>query len=90
MPGAVDREALLEAASAGGELKAHELLQLKVRYFTRGLMLGSQAWIESVPCQKLLSKLKRPRSAKPVEALSGGGLASVRPHSAKPPIEDPA
>ena len=85
----VDREALLEAVSSGGELKPHELLQLKVRYFSRGLMLGSQEWIESGSCQKLLSKLRRPRGAKPVEALAGGGLASVRPHSAKPLVEKP-
>ena len=85
----VNREALLEAVSSGGELKPHELLQLKVRYFTQGLMLGSQEWIESGSCQALLSKLKRPRGVKPVEELAGGELASVRRHSAKALVEKP-
>lgn len=85
----VDRELLLEAVSSGGELKPHELLQLKVRYFTRGLLLGSPGWIESGRCQKLLSQLRRPRGAKVVDVLAGGGLASVHPHSAQPPVENP-
>ncbi len=85
----VDREALKEAVSNGGELKAHELLQLRVRYFTHGWMLGSQAWIESGPCQQLLAELRRPRGAQPVEVLAGGGLACVQPRTAKPPVEVP-
>ncbi len=41
----VDPEALLDTARAGGELRPHELLRLKLRFLTKGRALGTHEWM---------------------------------------------
>ncbi|MCC5807385.1 MAG: transposase [Opitutales bacterium] len=44
--GRVDPEELLKAVRDGGELEAHELLRLKLRFLTQGRALGTHEWMQ--------------------------------------------
>jgi hypothetical protein len=46
--GSVSRELLLDTLKREGELPRSELLRLRVRYFTDGLVLGSERFVEGV------------------------------------------
>ncbi len=75
--GRIDPVALAEAAAAGGELEAHELLRLRARFFTRGKALGTEAWLREGAGGAALSRLDKPPGARPVEVLKDAELAVV-------------
>ena len=46
--GSIRAERLEAILKAGGHISPHELLRMRVRYFTDGMVLGSKAFIEFV------------------------------------------
>ena len=76
--GRVDREALLKAYSEGGELKEHELLQLKARFLSQGLALGSSEWLREGGGGRALARLPRAPAPAPVEAVETISLCVAR------------
>ncbi len=74
----VDREALLEAHRQGGELKEHELLQLKARFFSQGVALGSNDWLREGGGGRALARLRRPPGAAPIEFMEAPDLCVAR------------
>ncbi len=85
----IDPERLLEALENGGELQPHELLRLRVRYFSEGRALGSRDWMESGEGARCLERLKCPPSHKPIEVMDNADLAVARTRSRYRAIEDP-
>jgi putative transposase len=86
----VDRQALLEAIAAGGEIQPHELVQLRVNFFTQGRLLGSSKWMESGEGAKELQKLKRPPSCVAVEIIENVDISVARSRFGKTGVEDPS
>ncbi|MCC5805554.1 MAG: transposase [Opitutales bacterium] len=85
----IDPAALLEAVKNGGELEPHELLRLRVRYFTEGRALGSVDWLERGEGARVLAKLNRPPPRRPVELLDNADLAVARSRARYRVAEDP-
>ncbi len=69
--GRVDPEALAKALADGGELPAHELLRLRLRFMTRGRALGTEHWLSEGEGALALNQLKKPPALAPVEMVSG-------------------
>ncbi|MCC5805629.1 MAG: transposase [Opitutales bacterium] len=76
--GRVDRETWLEALRAGGELLPHQLLQLKLRFMTCGVALGSMDWLAKGDGAAALGKLRKPPGVCPLEPLEGAGVGVAR------------
>ncbi|MCC5807506.1 MAG: transposase [Opitutales bacterium] len=74
----VDRDALLAAHRQGGELKEHELLQLKARFFSHGVALGTLDWLRSGEGGRALARLPRPPGPAPMEAVEAADLCVAR------------
>ncbi len=74
----VDREAWLEALRAGGELPPHQLLQLKLRFMTCGVALGSMEWLAEGEGAAALGKLRKPPGVHPLEPLEAAGAGVAR------------
>ncbi|MCC5806362.1 MAG: transposase [Opitutales bacterium] len=87
--GRVDPAALVEAVRKGGELEMHELLQLKLRFFTQGRALGSERWLREGGGAAALSAMKKPPASTAIEALEETGLAVAHPRLARSGVEDP-
>ncbi len=85
----IDPQALLEALKNGGELQPHELLHLRVRYFSEGRALGSRDWMDSGEGARILGQLKRPPPHRPVEVMDNVDLAVARTRTRYQAIEDP-
>lgn len=77
--GKVTRELLLETLKQGGQLPRSELLRLRVRYFTDGLVLGTEAFVEDV-FQQFRSHFgeKRRSGSRALRGFSGSDLKVVR------------
>ncbi len=77
--GCISRELLLETLEAEGQLPLSDLLMLRVRYFSDGLVLGSDAYVENV-FEKYRSHFgkKRKSGARPIKALPDSGLHVIR------------
>ncbi|HKJ90322.1 MAG TPA: hypothetical protein VJ960_04270 [Oceanipulchritudo sp.] len=77
--GKISRELLLKTLDKEGRLSMHELLRLRVRYFTHGLVLGSEEFVEEL-FQNYRSHFgeKRKSGARLIKALSGSGLHVLR------------
>ena len=77
--GKISRKLLLKTLEKEGRLPLHELLRLRVRYFTNGLVFGSEAFVEEL-FQQYRSHFgeKRKSGARPVKALHGSGLHVIR------------
>ena len=75
--GRVDGAALEQALASGGELPAHELLRLRLRFMTHGRVLGTEKWLTEGGGAAALQKLKKPPQAAPVEMVSGLPLAAA-------------
>ncbi len=77
--GYVTRDLLLRTLREKGRLSKAELLRLRVRYFTDGLVLGSEAFVEQV-FQQYQSHFgeKRKRGARPIKALPDSGLCVMQ------------
>jgi hypothetical protein len=77
--GKVSREVLLRTLAQKGHLSVQELLRLRVRHFTHGLAVGSALFVESLFQQHRMHFGQRRKSgARPIDALSGLELCSLR------------
>lgn len=77
--GAVARELLLETLEREGQLPKSELLRLRVRYFSDGLVLGSEIFIEEV-FEQYRSHFgdKRKSGARPIKGFPDDSLKVIR------------
>lgn len=77
--GSVSRELLLETLKSKGKLPRSELLLLRVRYFTDGLVLGSELFVENM-FQQYRSHFgeKRKSGARPPNGIAGSNLHVIR------------
>jgi len=77
--GTVRRDLLLKTLKAEGQLPVHQLLRLKVRYFTHGLVLGSEKYVEEF-FQQYRSHFgeRRKTGARPIKAIPNSGLHVLR------------
>lgn len=77
--GNVSRELLLKTLKLNGGLPSSELLRLRVRYFSDGLVLGSELFVEKLFHQyRSHFGEKRKSGARPLKGLSGSGLHVIR------------
>ena len=77
--GTVSRELLLETLKQGGQLPLSELLRLRVRYFSDGLVLGTAAFVEDVFQQfRCHFGEKRQSGSRSIRGLSGSDLKVIR------------
>ena len=72
-------EEVQKVLSAGGRLPLHELLRCRVRYFSDGLALGSQAFLEPI-FHRYRGHFgqKRQSGARPMRYGDWGGLCTLR------------
>jgi putative transposase len=77
--GKVSRDLLLETLKQNGQLPRSELLRLRVRYFSDGLVLGTEAFVEDV-FEQFHSHFgeKRKSGARALRGYSGSGLKVIR------------
>jgi hypothetical protein len=77
--GKVSRNLLLETLKQNGQLPRSELLRLRVRYFSDGLVLGTEAFVEDV-FEQFRSHFgeKRKSGARALRGFSGSGLNVIR------------
>ena len=85
----IDPEALLEAVKNGGELQPHELLRLRVRFFTEGRALGSIDWLEHGEGAQVLAQMDRPPPCRPLDIIDKVDLAVARSRARYRAVEDP-
>jgi hypothetical protein len=77
--GKISRELLLKTLKQKGELPRSELLLLRVRYFSDGLVLGSELFVDKVFHQyRSHFGEKRKSGARPLRGFSGSGLHVIR------------
>ena len=77
--GVVARELLLETLEREGQLPSSELLRLRVRYFSDGLVLGSEIFVEEV-FEQYRSHFgnKRKSGARPIRGFPDDSLKVIR------------
>jgi hypothetical protein len=77
--GKVSRDLLLETLKQNGQLPRSELLRLRVRYFSDGLVLGTEAFVENV-FEQFRSHFgeRRKSGARALRGYSGSGLNVIR------------
>ena len=77
--GTVSRELLLKTLAENGHLPTAELLLLRIRYFSDGLVIGSEQFVEKV-FQQYRSHFgeKRKSGARPFKGLPSSGLSVIR------------
>jgi putative transposase len=73
-----DRKKALEELQGGGSLSRGELVRLRVRYFSDGLVLGSRAFVEEAFQEKREWFGERRKTGARSLPVSGGGLYSLR------------
>lgn len=78
-PGKISREIILKTLRTQGELSISELLRLKVRYFTCGLVFGSEEFVEGL-FQQFRSHFgeRRKTGARAIKVLSDSDLHVIR------------
>jgi len=75
----MDEEKVKQVVEADGEVSRAELLRLRVRYFSDGMVLGSQAFVEQFFREhRDLFGSKRTSGARPMLGFKGSGLAVIR------------
>jgi len=73
------REEALEVARKGGKLSVGQLMMLRVRYFSDGVAIGSEAFVEEVFAEHREEfGPKRRTGARPIRALAERGLCALR------------
>ena len=87
--GRIEPQALAAAIDAGGELDAHELLRLRLRFMTHGRALGTSRWMAEGAGAAALGKLKNPPGAVPVDTVEGFDLTVANPRHARSGFEAP-
>ena len=77
--GKISRELLLKTLKEEGKLPHSELMRLRVRYFSDGLVLGSELFVEKV-FQQYRSHFgeKRKSGSRPINGLSDSPLCVIR------------
>jgi hypothetical protein len=77
--GKISREVLLKTLEKNGKLSEAELLRLRVRYFTNGLVFGSEEFVEQL-FQQYRSHFgeKRKTGSRPIKGLPDSGLHVIR------------
>ena len=75
----LEREQVKKVLNEGGELSSSQLLRLRVRYFTDGLVLGSKDYVNQVflAHRELFGK-KRRSGARPIRAFKEFDLNTLR------------
>lgn len=75
----LSREAILEVYEQGGKLSVAELLRLRVRYFTDGVVLGSKEYVEAIWRQyRKKCSPKRKSGARKMKGGDWEGLMTMR------------
>ena len=76
---AMDRETVRKVVEADGELPTAQVLRLRIRYFTDGMVLGSKAYVNQIyQTNRALFGKKRKTGARPMQGFKGSGLAVIR------------
>jgi hypothetical protein len=76
---AMYREAVRKVVEADGELPIAQVLRLKIRYFTDGMVLGSQDYVNQIfQTNRALFGKKRKTGARPMRGLKGFGISVIR------------
>lgn len=74
-PGSISRDLLFQTLREKGKLPVNQLLRLRIRYFSDGLVLGSEAFVEQVFHQyRSHFGEKRRTGARSINVLSESGL----------------
>ncbi|MCC5808718.1 MAG: transposase [Opitutales bacterium] len=81
--GRIDPAALERALASGGELETHELLRLRLRFMTRGRVLGRGEWLTEGGGARALGRMKKPAGVVPIEMVSGLPLATANARAAR-------
>ncbi|NBB80870.1 MAG: hypothetical protein GVY36_15710 [Verrucomicrobia bacterium] len=77
--GSISADKLEAVLKAGGQISPHELLRMRVRYFTDGMVLGSKAFLECVFLEhRGLFGLRRFSAGKALSGEAWGGLYAMR------------
>ncbi len=76
---ALDREAILAALRDGGQLRAGEVLRLRIRHLSDGVVLGSKGFVDEV-FERYRERFgpNRRSGARPIRAVPLPGLMSLR------------
>jgi len=83
--GRVDAEQLERVLESGGRLPLSEILRFRVRYFTAGSAIGSDAFLEDVGEQwKIRHGMVRKRDAYPMRSGEWGSLRTFRNLQVRP------
>lgn len=83
--GSISRELRLETLEREGQLPLNELLRLRIRYFSDGLVLGSELFVEEV-FERHRSHFgkKRKSGARPIRGMPNQSLNVIRDLRLKP------
>jgi hypothetical protein len=75
----LDREKIKRVLEAGGELSQGEILRLRLRHMTDGLVLGSKGFVNEIfALHREKFGPKRQSGARPIRGMPLGGLNSLR------------
>ena len=75
----LDKEKIKEVLEQGGELSLGQVLRLRVRHMTDGVVLGSRAFVNEVfMLHREKFGAKRKDGARPIRALSSIGMNALR------------
>ena len=75
----LDKEKIKEVIEQGGELSLGQVLRLRVRHMTDGVVLGSKAFVDEVfTLHREKFGAKRKDGARPIRALASIGLMALR------------
>ena len=76
---AMDREAVRKVVEADGTLPLAQVLRLRVRYFTDGMVLGSKDYVNGIfETHRGLFGKRRVSGARPMLGLKDSGLMVMR------------
>ena len=83
----VPREVAEEARKRGGHLPAHDLLRLKLRFMTEGIVVGERPFVEGMLSDRAMARYRRKRAPKAVPAPAGAdSLVCARQWSHRPEV----
>ena len=75
----LDRETILKVFEEGGELSVPELLRLRIRYFTAGVVLGTREYVDKIYAKHLKKHTpKRKKGARKMKGKYWGDLVTMR------------
>ena len=75
----MDREQIKRVLKQGGELSRAEILRLRLRHMTDGLVLGSRAFVNEIfILHREKFGARRQTGARPIRGVPLGGLSGLR------------